>query len=160
MSHTVYIYPFKQLKLHCKILFPGDGMPEASACNGSNPQFSGASSFLPGQNVTFTCSVPVDHIAWYSPQFDTLGAAFLTHTFGYLRLSRLDGAITFYLGEFMSSPTPCATSTATITNIQESMQGLTLGCTYNGIGWTTVIDVVGKLYIVPKMMLNFYDVIS
>ena len=122
-------------------------MPEASACNGSNPQFSGASSFLPGQNVTFTCSVPGSYIIWSSHQFGSAGSVFLGHEYGIIHDSRLDGIITFYLGEFMSSPTPCATSTATIANIQESMQGMTLGCTHNGISWTTVIDVVGKLYI-------------
>ena len=94
--------------------------------------------------MTITCSVPIDQIAWYSPQFVNPGALFLSHRTGETDGSRFDGAITFHLNEFMSSPTPCMTSTATIVNIQESMQGLTLGCTYDEIGWETVIDVVGK----------------
>ena len=118
-------------------------MLKSNACNDSDPQFSGASSFLPGQNVTFTCSVPVTYIGWYSPQFVNPGTLFLSYFTGETDGSRLNESIIFNLNEFMSSAT-CLTSTATIANIQESMQGLTLGCTYDTIGWETVIDVVGK----------------
>ena len=125
-------------------------MPEASLCNGSNTQFSGASSFLPGENVTITCSVPDVWLAWYTPRFTKFGAVLLSLGLGISYGSRFDGAIIFQVIDFITSPnSSCMTTTATIANIQESFQGLDLGCYYDGIIWTTVvIDVVGKLYIV------------
>ena len=58
--------------------------------------------------------------------------------------TKLGGAIAFSLTNVEESPT-CATTTATIANIQESMQGLSLTCT-DGLNSeaTIVIDVVGK----------------
>ena len=45
-------------------------------------------------------------------------------------------------------PPPCATATATIANIQESIQGLNLTCADASTFLSTVvIDVVGKLCI-------------
>ena len=60
--------------------------------------------------------------------------------------------MTFQLYEIMYNPNQCVTSNATIANIQEAMQGLKLGCLYEGTDLTMVIDVVGKLYVVPKCM--------
>ena len=59
--------------------------------------------------------------------------------------TRLGGAIVFSLVEVVSGPPTCATATATIANIQESMQGLNLTCT-DGLNsaMTMIIDVVGK----------------
>ena len=132
-------------------------MPEASFCIGSETQFSSASSFLPGENVTITCSAPAVVGIWDSPWFSD--SVFLTPLFGATRSTRLDGAIVFNLKELNSSSnSSCSISTATIANIQESIQGLSLICAYISdrvIKTTVVIDVVGKVSVVLKMMLNF-----
>ena len=126
--------------------FSGNGTLTANFCNGSMTLFSSASSFLPGKDVTITCSVPGLQVAWISPQFSE--SVVLSNTFGKTG-ARFDGAITFILNDVMSS---CATATATIANIQEMVQGLNLTCS-DGTTFQSavVIDVVGKLYVVPKV---------
>ena len=136
-------------------------MPVSNACNGSNPQFSSASSFLPGQNVTFTCSRADDNIVWYSSQFEVPpGAVWLSHVFQSTYQTRLDGAMIFRLHQIMYNPNQCLTSTATVANIQETMQGVSLSCAYEDDGRTIVIDVVGKLYVVPKVMLLLLSLVN
>ena len=50
----------------------------------------------------------------------------------------------------------CITVTATIANVQESLQGLSLSCTDAVTVFSViVIDVVGKLHFVTKTMLSF-----
>ena len=121
-------------------------MPVANFCNGASVTFSEMSSFLPGQDVTITCSFPAATVTWDSPLF-TLDALTLVNnvlTSG----TRLDGAIVFSLTNVIGGPSPCATATATIANIQESMQGLSLTCT-DGVNVATVtINVIGKLHVV------------
>ena len=122
-------------------------MLKATFCNGSMIQFSSASSFLPGENVSITCSVPHLGVGWASPQFSQ--SVILSHMVANTT-TKLDGAITFELNEVMTSPSPCATATATIANIQESMQGLSLTCSdaFTFLS-TVVIDVIGELYVMP-----------
>ena len=150
---------FRQLKLHYKILFSENETLKANFCNGSKTHFSSAASFLPGENVTITCSVPELGMAWYSPLFDEFDESpvLMAPLLGVTRGARLDGAITFNLNELVSSPNPpCIITTATIANIQESLQGLRLICGSLHAYLSTVdIYVVGKLYVVPKTMLSF-----
>ena len=136
-------------------------MPESNYCNGSEIQFSSPYHVLPGENVTITCSVPSRFTFWYSPGFfDSLLLASIG--FGRTHVERLDGAITFDLIQeiFYPDNSSCSISTATFTNIQESIQGMRLRCIDSYILQSTVvIDVVGKLLCSGKMMLSFYDVI-
>ena len=131
----------------------GDGMPIANFCNGSMTAFSNTSSFVPGQDVTITCSLPSGILVWDSPQF-TLGPVVLSDNpiLGPTSGTRLDGAIVFTLTNVTDSPSECATATATIANIQESMQGLSLSCNDGSIVTTVTIDVIGKLHV--KFELN------
>ena len=127
--------------------FSENGMPESNFCNGSETQFSSPYHVLPGGNVTITCSIPDRFTLWESPGFfETLYLA--AYGFVQTHTERLDGAITFDLIQeiFYPDNSSCLTSTATLTNIQESMQGMRLRC-YNfyTIQSTVVIDVVGKL---------------
>ena len=70
--------------------------------------------------------------------------------------TRLDGAIVFNLTSVVTSPSPCATATATIANIQESMQGLSLTCTDGTTMTTLTIDVIGKLHVICKFCATLY----
>ena len=127
----------------------GDGIPTADFCNGSMTTFSDTASFLPGQNVTIACSLPNNFMIWSSPQFtsDTLVVSD-TPILGVTSGTRLDGAIIFTLTNVIAGPPPCYTATATIANIQESMQGLNLTCTDGMYVANLIIDVIGKLHVV------------
>ena len=99
-------------------------------------------SFLPGEDVNITCKIPDSSVVWTSNMFDAFGLVNnvkMTET----RLVN-DEAIIFSLIDVEVSPT-CATTTATIANIRESMQGLSLTCT-DGLNFeaTIVIDIIGK----------------
>ena len=120
-------------------------MPRANFCNGSMTTFSNTASFLPGQDVTITCSLPNADVAWISPQFTSLPVV-LSSVVG-TSSTRLDGAIVFKLTNVIAGPPPCVSTTATIANIQESMQGLNLSCS-DGVSLlaTVNIDVIGKFY--------------
>ena len=131
--------------------FSENGMPESNFCNGSETQFSSPYHVLPGGNVTITCSVPSRLTIWYSPGFFealALGSIGIGRT----HVERLDGAITFDLIQeiFYPDNSSCSISNATLTSIQESIQGMRLRC-FNLATDTTqstvVIDVVGELYI-------------
>ena len=127
----------------------GDEIPIANFCNGSMATLSGTSSFLPGEDVTINCSLPGTGVRWTSPQFSespVLVNNILTID------TRLDGAVIFTLTTLILDPSPCATSTATIADIQESMQGLSLTCTDIDNLATITIDVIGKLHVVCKIM--------
>ena len=126
----------------------GDGMPTANFCSGSMTTFSNSSSFLPGQDVTITCSLPDTFVIWGGPQF-SLGSLVLSDNpaLGTYSGERLDGAVVFTLTNVIVGPPPCYTATATIANIQESMQGLGLSCG-DGINFASLtIDVIGKLHV-------------
>ena len=138
------------MRLFC-IPCAGDEMPTANLCSGSMTTFSDTARFVPGQDVTITCSLPATLVIWNSPRF-TLGGLTLSDNslVGPTSGERLDGAVVFTLTNVIAGPPPCATATATIANIQESMQGLSLTCTdgTNLAGLT--IDVIGKLHIICK----------
>ena len=107
--------------------------------------FTNTASFVPGQYVSITCSLPAASLTWSSPQstFASLTLSKLEGTSG----TRLDGAIVFNLTNVVTSPLQCATTTATIANIQESMQGLSLNCN-DGLNQATLtINVIGKLHL-------------
>ena len=126
-------------------------MPVTNFCNGSMTTFSNTASFVPGQDVTITCSLPSAYVGWNSPQF-SLGPLIITGdpVLGVTSGTRLDGAIVFNLTNVIAGSSPCATATATIANIQESMQGFSLSCT-DGVNLTSVtIDVIGKLHAICK----------
>ena len=141
--------------------FSENGFPESNFCNGSEMQFNSPFHVLPGENVTVTCNVPSKSTIWHSPGFFEPLLLSKSHI-GRTHVERLDGAIIFDLKQIISNPdnSSCSTSTATFTNIQESIQGMRLRC-FNGFTpqSTVVIDVVGKIYVVLKMMISFYDVI-
>ena len=126
--------------------YAGDGMPIANFCTGSMTTFRNRACFVPGQNVTITCSLPNAIIIWDSPQF-TLEALPLSTT-GATSGTRLDGAIVFNLTNEIAGSPPCVTTTATIANIQESMQGLSLTCSDANNMPTVTIDVIGKLHVI------------
>ena len=112
--------------------------------------FSNIASFLPGQEVTITCSLPSALVIWDSPQF-TLDALVLTNVVA-TSGTRLNGAIAFTLTNVISGASECATATATIASIQELMQGLTLNCTDGTNVATVTIDVIGKLHVICKFV--------
>ena len=122
----------------------GDGMLIANFCNGSMTTFSNTASFLPGQDATITCSLSAGTLTWNSPQFTLVTLVNMARTSD----TRLDGAIVFHLTDVVTSPALCSTSTATIANIQESMQGLSLTCTDGNNMPTVTIDVIGKLHVI------------
>ena len=124
----------------------GDWMPIANFCGNSTTTFSNTASFVPGQDVIITCSLPSGTLFWISPQFATVTFINMMTTSG----RRLDGAIVFNVTNVVASPSRCMTSTATIANIQESMQGLSLTCTEGFNPTTVTIDVIGKLHVVCK----------
>ena len=121
----------------------GDGMPVADLCIGSVASFNNTFHFLPGEKAVITCKIPDSSVLWDSPSFAD-GVLILVNMIQQ-NATRLDGAIVFSLNDVHVAPTPCATTTATIANIQESMQGLTLTCT-DGLNSKASmnIDVVGK----------------
>ena len=140
------------------IAFSGDRMPTANLCNGSMTLFSDTANFLPGENVTITCSIPTFQVVWSSPLFSETPVV-LSNVLGTTTATRLDGAIAFNLTNVITGPPPCATATATIANIQEPMQGLSLACSDGENVATVVIDVVGKLHVVPKIVIWLYEVV-
>ena len=137
----------------------GDGMPEFNFCNGSMTSFDGTSSFLPGEDLTITCSTIGSLQYWTSPQFSE---EYVLLVYWMKSDTRLDGAMVFNLTnmtDVIPSPLPCTTGTATIANIQESMQGLSLTCSNGWIAATVMIDVIGKLHVVLKLFcVKFYDI--
>ena len=123
--------------------FPGDEMPIADFCNSSETYFNDVYSFLPGENVIITCSVESRTLTWTSPNFSD--PVILNFALG-TNATRLNGTIVFEL-----FPVPheqdCVTSTATIVDIQESLQGLSLACIPNVEAAKFTINVVGKLVV-------------
>ena len=106
--------------------------------------------------MNITCSVPEAFVLWISHQFHHT-TVFLNPHYGSSRASRLDGAVTFIVNDVSKyNSSSCITSTATFANIQESMQGLRLSCT-DGVTILSavVIDVVGKLHLMTKIVLSF-----
>ena len=119
----------------------------ANLCNGSTIQFSDTATFLPGGNVTITCSLPAPQLTmlWASPHFSLVVLSSLLGN----TTARLGGAIVFSLENATTGSAQCTTTTATVINIQESLQGLSLTCSDGAtILSTLVIDVVGKLHVV------------
>ena len=122
-------------------------MPESNFCNGSETKFSSPYHVLPGENVTITCHVPSILTIWDSPGFFEgffVGSVGLGRT----HVEKLDGAITFDLIQEIVYPdnSSCSISTATLTNIQESIQGMRLRC-YNWFTFqsSVVIHFAGKV---------------
>ena len=123
----------------------GDGMPVADFCDDPMTPFNGTVSFLPGEDVTITCSVPVVALTWTSPQFSDGPVTLVNNVI--TSATRLNGSIVFNLTNVMVGPPQCTTSTATITNIQESMQGLSLTCTGGSDVTVVIIDIIGELHV-------------
>ena len=138
---------FQTVDLHYEIFFPGYRILKTNFCNGSTAHISSTTSFLPGEYVNITSSLPYVEMFWYIPQFHEADAVLIAPQIGYVLSTRLDGAITFNFNDLIKTNTSsCITSTATITNIQESMQGWRFSTYQNGRFWATVfIDVVGEL---------------
>ena len=117
-------------------------MPVSNFCNGSLISFSDTASFLPGENVTITCSVPSGTVTWTSPAFPN--ESVILNPSLRTRDTRLDGTIVFDLLGVVLEP-KCATATATISNIQEEpMQGLSLVCVQGVQTSKVTINVIGK----------------
>ena len=130
-------------------------MPTANFCNGSMTTFNGTTCFVPGQDVTITCSLPNNLVIWDSPQF-TSGNIGLSEVLGMTNGTRLDGAIVLNLTNVIAGPPSCVTATATIANIQESMQGLSLTCSDGNILASVTIDVIGKLHVIQMYVLIYW----
>ena len=131
-------------------------MPITYLCNGSTTTFSNTASFLPGQDVIITCSLSSFFVTWLSPQF-ALSVTLSNTSTGRASDTRLGGAIVFNLTNAIVGPPPCTTATATIANIQESMQGLSLTCN-DGLNEPTVtFDVIGKLHVTCKFSAICHD---
>ena len=120
-------------------------MPTTNFCNGSMTLFNDTYNFLPGENVTITCSRTTDGIGWRSTRFDEVTISSIEGGSGIPSGAALGGAIVFNLTSAVSEP-QCVTSTATITNIQEQpFQDLDLTCSVFGAFQSTLnIDVIGK----------------
>ena len=122
------------------ISYAGDRTITANFCNGSMTPFNGTYSFLPGENVIITCSVSAGGVVWRSSQFTNVALVEVGESD-----STLGEAIVFNLTSELSEP-QCATSVATITNIQEvQLQDLDLSCGSLEVAVTSLnIDVTGK----------------
>ena len=98
---------------------------------------------MPGADVTLTCNVIDSGVFWNSSWF------VMPVQVNSVVLSAAESGITLQL-DIVSVDPLCATATATITKIQESMDGLDLTCfTTVGGGFTSTVlfDVIGK----PKL---------
>ena len=130
--------------------FSGNVTLTANECTEPDQLFNSIVSVLPGTNITLTCSVVATSMWWNSSQFAM--PLLLTN----IGVPVLESGITLQLDTATVSPT-CASATATITNIQESMDGLDLTC-YNGIPMqeftsTVMFDVTGKGKFVSESQL-------
>ena len=120
--------------------FSGDVTLTANQCTGTDQLFNSTVSVLPGSNITLTCSVLDSVVRWNSSLFA------MPLRVGLVQMTAVESGITFQLDTVSINPT-CANATATITNIQESMDGLDLMC-FNvlppGFTSTVLFSVVGK----------------
>ena len=104
--------------------------------------FSDVARFVRGENASITCSIQSSTVVWTSPVFpnDPVILNLVLRT----NAMRLDGLIVFDLIRVQTEP-KCATATATIANIRESVHGLSLKCTNGNQESKVTISVIGKL---------------
>ena len=123
------------------MLFSGDVTLTANQCTEPDQLFNSTVSVLPGSNITLTCSVEAVAVRWNSSQFA------MPVTNDGLHMAAMKSGITFQLDTASASPL-CFSATATITNINESMDGLDLTCfeivVIVEFTSTVMFDVIGK----------------
>ena len=130
--------------------FSGDVTLTANQCNEPDQLFNSTVSVLPGSNITLTCSVMDAGVRWNSSQFAMSVRVDLVDT------TVMESNITFQFDTFVPNP-QCSSATATITNIQESMNGLDIEC-FNPLTTleftsTVMFDVIGKWKFVDCLSL-------
>ena len=121
--------------------FSGDVMLTANQCTEPDQLFNSSVSVFAGTNITLTCSLVETIVRWNSSQF---AMPVLVTSVG---VPVMESGITFQL-DMVSTRPLCVNATATITNIQGSMDGLDLTC-YNvqstlEFTTTVMLDVIGK----------------
>ena len=121
--------------------FAGNVTLTANQCTEPDQLFNSTVSVLPGSNITLTCSLVATDVSWNSSQFtmpiEVNGG----------QMTGAESGITLQLDTVSTSPT-CSNATATVTNIQETMDGLDLTC-YNVVptqefSSTVMFDVIGE----------------
>ena len=131
--------------------FSGDVTLTANQCIDPDEFFNSTVSVLPETTITLTCSVMEIGVRWNSSQF--AGAVDIS----ILDMSAVKPGITFQYVDRTTSPTICTISTATITNIQEPMDGLYLTCSdplEGGFTSTVFFDVIGKWKLLVSQTLS------
>ena len=121
--------------------FSGDVTLTANQCTEPDRLFNNTVSVFPGSNITLTCSMVDTGVWWNSSQF-TMPLRIESGS-----MTGAESGITLQLDTVSTSPL-CSNATATITNIQQSMDGLELTC-YNVIAMkefttTVMFEVIGK----------------
>ena len=119
----------------------GDVTRTANECTEPDEVFNSTISVLPGTSIVLTCYLLDIVVSWNSSSFAT--PPLLDHNVR----STVESGIEFVWGGTVEPARPiCTYSIATITNIQESMDGLDLTCinTLTGFNSTVVFDVIGK----------------
>ena len=130
--------------------FSGDVTVTANQCTEPDQLFNSTVSVLPGTNITLTCSLVSPIVRWNSSQFP-MPVELIN-----VGVPVVESGITFQLDTATGTPL-CASATATITNIQGSMDGLDLTC-YNTLSMlefssTVMFDVIGKWKLVDCLNL-------
>ena len=120
--------------------FSGDVTLIANQCTEPDEFFNSLVTVLPGDSIVLTCSLFETNVRWKSPQFAMLVQLDFDDR------SAVESGIVFQIDTISQSPL-CSNATATITNIQSSMDELNLTC-FNPIPpeftSTVVFNVIGK----------------
>ena len=120
--------------------FSGDVTLIANQCTEPDEFFNSLVTVLPGDSIVLTCSLFETNVRWNSPQF------VMPVQLDFDDRSAVESGIVFQIGTISQSPL-CSNATATITNIQPSMDELNLTC-FNPIPpeftSAVVFNVIGK----------------
>ena len=112
----------------------------ANECIEPDQLFNRTVSVLPGSNVSLTCSILDTGVKWKSSWFT------MPVELDIGEMSSVESGIALQLDTISTNPL-CSNATATITNIQDTMDGLDITC-YNilppGFTSTVLLDVIGK----------------
>ena len=134
--HTIFPLPL-MIKMH----FSDNFALTANECVEPDQLFNSTISVLPGSNVSLTCSLVDTGVNWNSSWFAMRVRLDLT------TMSMVESGIEFQAHTVSNILPLCSNATATITNIQESMDGLDITC-YSifppGFTSTVLFDVIGK----------------
>ena len=116
-----------------EIYFLDNVLLSANQCTEEDELFNSTASAFPGANIILSCSLFDTTVRWNSSRFA------MPLQLDYTHMSAVESGIAFQLHTVSTSPL-CSNATATITNFQESMDGLDLTC-YNPLpqGFTSTV---------------------